>query len=868
MATTVANPCRQTSERLECALVVARPGATNAPQPVTVGIPFAKGALPAAGAVALTDGEEQQIPVQYAPLARWSDGSVQWLLLDFVLPAQPGPTLTLQRVQPDSNGIAARGVRVHELPGRIMIDTGVAAFEVDPKSLFPIKQVKTNGHEALDSVQSRVLLTDPEEREETGIVESCTVEARGPVRATICLKGVFQGGVPARFASRLSFYAGTGLVRCALTLHNPQRARHRGGLWDLGDPGSMLFRDLSMDLTLRGTDRPRVSWCAEPKGPVHANAAGPVEIYQDSSGGENWQSRNHVNRAGQTPCTFRGYRARCGDGEHHGLRANPTLRIENAAVAVDVAVPEFWQNFPKALEAAGHAVRVRLFPKQFADLFELQGGEQKTHVVWLQFEAPGGPGLDWVHEPACVQATPEWYAASEAIPYLLPASDDPDDRFQKLMSGAIEGPNSFFAKREVIDEYGWRNYGDMYADHEAAYYQGPAPVISHYNNQYDVIYGTLLQFYRTADARWLELHDALARHVIDIDIYHTDRDKAAYNGGLFWHTDHYRDAATASHRAYSRVNQAPGKSYGGGPCNEHNYTNGLLHHYYLTGNPAARDAVLSLADWVVGMDDGRRTIFGLVDDGATGIASSTAERDYHGPGRGCGNSINALVDGWLIAHDDTYLCKADELIRRAIHPHDDIAKRDLLNSELRWSYTVFLTALARFLAMKAQAGQLDQMYAYARASLLHYAAWMADHEATYFTHPEKLEFPTETWAAQDFRKANVLRLASQWCDEPLRGKLLVKVDELMDQAWRDLDRFPKAATTRALAIAFTESVKDSYFRQLDLPRLPDGPALTDPGSPSRFWSQRSRVMAMIRNPKGIAVALVRMLNPRRWPRLR
>src|SRR5205085_12422352 len=130
---------------------------------------------------------------------------------------------------------------------------------------------------------------------------------------------------------------------------------------------------------------------------------------------------------------------------------------------------------------------------------------------------------------------------------------------------------SLHSQREVIDEFGWRHFGEVYADHEAAYYQGTAPVISHYNNQYDVIYGTLLQYLQTGEPSWAELFDPLARHVMDIDIYHTTEDRAAYNGGLFWHTDHYKDAATSTHRSYSRANAVPGRPYGGGPCNEHNY---------------------------------------------------------------------------------------------------------------------------------------------------------------------------------------------------------------------------------------------------------------------------------------------------------
>lgn len=864
MTATATSSRPQASERLECALLVSRPGGAGVLQPMTVGIPFAKETLPATSVVALMDGEEREIALQQTPLARWSDGSVQWLLLDFLLPAHDTPQLTLKPVEGNAGRVSTPAMKVHELPERVVIDTGAAVFELDAKSLFPIKQVKLNGHEALDSVQSRVLLTAADGREATGTIESCTVEARGPVRATICLKGVFTGRVPARFTARLSFFAGTGLVRCALTLHNPQRARHRGGLWDLGDPGSMLFRDFSLDLALRGTDRPRATWSAEPNGPVHANVTTPVEIYQDSSGGDNWQSRNHVNRLGQVPCTFRGYRTRCGDAEHHGRRANPLLRLENAAAAVDVAVPEFWQQFPKALEATGRAVRVRLFPKQFADLFELQGGEQKTHIVWLQFGTPGGPGLDWVHEPALVHATPEWYAASEAIPYLLPAASDPDDRFQALASEAIAGPNSFFARREIIDEFGWRNYGDMVADHEAAYYQGPAPVISHYNNQYDVIHGTLLQFFRTADRRWLDLHDALARHVIDIDIYHTVEDKAAYNGGLFWHTDHYRDAATCTHRCYSAANQQPGRPYGGGPCNEHNYTTGLLHHYYRTGDPQARDAVIGLAEWVAGMDDGAGTLFGLVDSGPTGLASRTTEPTYHGPGRGCGNSINALLDGWLVSGNRRFLNLAEELMRRCIHPHDDVAARELLDVERRWSYTVFLFALARYLAVRRESGAMDSNFEYARASLIRYASWMAEHEEPYFDRPEKLEFPTETWAAQELRKANALRIAAHHVGEPLRSRLLERGASFRERAWADLARFATRAATRPIAILLTEGLKDQFLTAYPASAEAADIGTFEFGRPTPFVPQSQRVRRQLKSPGGVARVMARLVNPRNW----
>jgi hypothetical protein len=836
-------------------------------QAVTVGIPFPKGMVHHPAMLGLFDSM-QEVPLQTLPLANWSDGSVKWLLLDFMLPTlhKGRTTWTLGNKTGDPGRSEAGGLRVREWSNEVVIETGPATFHLNRTVLQPFGRVVVSGVDLLDAKSSGIHLTNARGGEGTPRISNVSVEAGGPVRATVRLEGTFTGRAPLRFVARLSFFAGTGLVRLALTIHNPQRARHRGGLWDLGDPGSILFRELSLRLALAGHGEPRITLRAEPGQAPRSAPGGKVDIYQDSSGGDNWQSKNHVNRDGRVPCVFRGYRLRCAGAEEYGNRASPVLTLETSAGGICAAVPEFWQQFPKAMATDGRTLGIDLFPGQCSDLYELQGGEQKTHVVWLNFAAAGepSPDLSWVHQPARVHAEPEWYAQSGAIAYLLPAGLDPDPRLQTLLTGVVEGANSFAARREIIDEYGWRNYGEVYADHEAAHYPGPQPVISHFNNQYDVIFGALLHYYRTGDVRWFELLDPLARHVIDIDIYHTSEDRAAYNGGLFWHTDHYRDAATCTHRTYSRANQPTGRSYGGGPCNEHNYATGLLHYYFLTGDPNAREAVISLADLVINMDDGRRTVLGILDDGPTGLASGTRQPDYHGPGRGCGNSVNALLDGFLATGTRGYLQKAENLIRRSVHPAADVAGLDLLDVENRWSYTVFLSALGRHLGLKAEAGELDFMYSYARASLLRYGCWMLDNETPYLDHPKKLDFPTETWAAQDMRKANVLRLAATHAEEPLRANLLRRATELADRSWSDLLHFESRAAARPVALMMVEGLRDACFRSVGMGPAPRPHADHDFGVPETFVPQRRRVRTQLKTFRGLARALVRMLNPTNW----
>jgi hypothetical protein len=855
---------------LSVPIIVESPAVLTSSQPVTTGIPFPRGAILDPRILHLVDRGGNPLPLQATALAHWPGGSVKWLLLDTILPPGTEPESACQLyADTEAERRDSCEIQIVERNSAIIVDTRAASFELETGVLKPLSQVWVAGRPLLNPGGVQTLLTDRKGRVGRPVIERVTVEDRGPVRATVRLDGQFRGATRCRFVARVCFFAGTGVVRIRLSIHNPRRARHRGGLWDLGDPGSVFFRELSLSLGLALPEPRRLAWKAEPGQALRDNEPNHLEIYQDSSGGVNWRSSNHVNREGRIPCTFRGYRTRAGGTETFGLRANPVVSLHSDHASIAAAIPEFWQQFPKAIEVDGTTVTLGLFPRQFADLFELQGGERKTHAVWLAFsssELAGYSDLDWVHCPAGIRAVPDWYASSSAIPFL--SSDGPIDKswVGALLDDAIEGPTSLFARREAIDEYGWRNYGEIYADHEGAFFSGTPPVISHYNNQYDFIFGSLLQHMRTGRPQWIEIADALGRHVVDIDIYQTGEDRSEYNHGLFWHTDHYRDAATCTHRTFSRANRTlGGRRCGGGPCNEHNYTTGLLYVYYCTGNRDAREAVLSLANWVVDMDDGVTSLMSLLDDGPTGQASRTYERDYHGPGRGCGNSINALMDGWLLSGSRHYLDKAEALILRSVHPDEDPARHNLLDVERRWSYTVFLSALARYLGLKAEMNELDAHYAYGRESLLNYATWMLENERPYFDHPDDLEYPTETWAAQDLRKANVLRLAAAHSDGPLRDRLLARGEELANRAWSDLSRFESRGVARALAIVMIEATRDDFFRRnAKVPSAPRPRSVTHYGEHETFVPRRSRIVRRLKTLSGLVWQLFRLATPSNW----
>ena len=733
-------------------LLVSLPAVANRGplcEPVTVGMPFPAGVLMDERDIHLSDEMGHATAIQARATERWSDGSIRWALLDFLLTGEPARErqFTVRMGAADAPLPVSAPLAVEATPRKITIDTGVASFVVKTGSAFPFASVHVNGVSALGAAGTQFVAITPSGRTLETRVTQVTVEDQGAVRATVRVDGSVG---PRRHPSllltaRVQFVAGSAAVRVAVTLRNIQRAHHPGGIWELGDPGSVYLRDVSLRLPLPGAIT-RADCAAELEAAMQSWPA-PVELYQDSSGGEHWHHPAHVDRHGDIPCTFRGYRLE-GDGRRaDGLRATPLLMARHATGVAGIAVEHFWQNWPKAIAIEPDALIWRLFPGHTANEHELQGGEQKTHRGTLIFgdDACSQDAGTWGRAPAFARLTPTWYCTSRAAGLLTCAGSD---AYQQLVDAAIEGPHSFLNKREAVDEYGWRHFGDLYADHENAFSGLATPVVSHYNNQYDAIAGFALQFMRSGDPRWHSMMNELAWHVTDIDIYHTDRDKSAYNHGLFWHTAHYVTAGRSSHRSWPKHP----KVNGGGPANEHNYTAGLRLHWLLTGDPQSRESAIDLASWVIEMDDGRRTVLRWLSSSNTGLASQTYSPSFHGPGRGAGHSILALLDGHRLTQDPIYLAKAEQLVRRCIHPADDIERMNLLDAERRWSYTVFLQVLARYLDYRVELGLIDSHYAYGRAALIHYARWMVDHEYPYLEKPAILEYPTETWAAQDMRK--------------------------------------------------------------------------------------------------------------------
>lgn len=797
-------------------------GIERVKEPVSFGVPFSAGVLNRADEISLVNEMGDFIPFGYKILGKWHDDSIKWLLFDIQVSVSANNTTTIELVENRERidqGVSS-AFTINKHGDTIAVPAGDVEFVMNTQGYFrPFN---------LAGDLSKITLTDGSGNLWHPFIDFWDIEHDTLMKKTLCFSGVFRNehhSHSMQFVCRTHFFSGKSYSKTEFTIINPNAAQHPGGAWDLGDEHSMYFKDLSFNFNIDRFEEPKVIYTPNLRDASQSfDESSQICIYQDSSGNENWRSKNHINRDGEVPLSFKGYKIYEDDkiiGD--GLKASPFIAVWGKQNSIYCYMDNFWQNFPKALEASKNSLTIKLFPEQFNDLFELQPGEQKTHTFYLGFDKniKDKNPVKWVTDPLLPDINCEFYYKGFLRPRPVPNGNslmfEGSVEYEKIINGFIEGKNSYKKKNDIIDEYGWRNFGDIYADHEAVFNKEGNEFISHYNNQYDVIKGAVFQYIRTGNRKWYEFAVNLADHVSDIDIYHTDNDKYQYNHGLFWHTDHHLDAHTCTHRTISIAHKKlkPAGAFGGGPYLEHNYATGLLYLYWMTGNERYKNAVLEMSSFIVNWMEGPDTIcefcFQTLRDGIRKIKNTMGQEKiriyvFDGPCRASGNSLNTLLDAYYLTHDSKYIKFAELLITMAVHPNDDPDAMDMLNAEIRWFYTVFLQALGRYLDIKRSENNQDTAFHFGRQVLINYAKWMAENEYPYLEKPEILEFPNETWAAQDIRKADIFAIAAYYAPSNLRPLFIEKSKFFFEHSVKELDSFDTKFLSRPMVLIMTNGM--------------------------------------------------------------
>ena len=624
-------------------LTIANPSAFDRAELVTSGVPFPPGRLAAAATVTVVDAGGRPLPTQQRPLARWPDGSVKSLLLDWPVQVAGGSSAVchLQSGASDADGLGDpsrlrfdRRLTVESTDDAVTVDTGVARVSF-ARAANIIEEVSLGGdvvvrlteplgqvlnHEGFPSRFAGVLPPDRLEVIETG-----------SLRVRLVAEGAYpdvEGATGLRYACRFDLCAGSADIRLQHTVTNTTA-------------GAALLRALSVRLAGPGGDGLGLEAFDADGG------AGPFE------GTEAWLVQ---------PTHERFYRWRynggvpqfAGEGER-----NRGYALASGTAAVGISLRHMWEQHANGFRLDESGLQVDLWTSDRIPWvlgsdapLKLMEGEAKTHDLLLSFDSGDEMGpmrqrLAAFQEPLFGVAPAAWYCRSGLFGPIAAADAGAFPRYEAAVAAMDPGMMGHgrggvwnmlaqytHEERETYQRYGFRNFGDnpLIWGYQTKYRMWA-------NCEYDVAHCALTQFARSGDLRFLWRGQQAALHNRDTDVIHACAEHPEWVGAPHGHwIDHAEKAPNLGHL----------------------WTEGMVEHYLLTGDERSLAVAGGIGDYCIRALEG----------GWGGSGERTA-----------GWPMIALLGVWHGTGEERYLRTATRLRDDVLAHQDDV--RGV------WSYKVY-----------------------------------------------------------------------------------------------------------------------------------------------------------------------------------
>ncbi|MHC4190237.1 MAG: RIFT barrel domain-containing protein [Planctomycetota bacterium] len=450
-------------------------------RPVTGGVPLAQGAAQEGAYFVLYSQNNKPVLCQTSVLARWKDRSARWVLLDF-------------QAEPPANGTShfklSWGKKVKtvnpEFPIRI---TGREKPSVETRDIV-LSPVKDALLRVSDRVDLKLSLTDGKGRSCRAIVESVEVQTRGKVRSTLVVKGAFRSPDRERvlgFRVGVSVFAGLSKVYI-----EPQI------LVDSEKGVMQNICDLKFEVI--------------PLNPIRSASIGGAPGY-----------------SGKPASSLRLFQV---DDENYrlegawgkGSKAPGWAQIDDGKGTIAIALKDFWQQWPKSIEADSKGLRIGLFPEfeegafdhmkpwyKYQYLFEgncyrLRTGQAPRWRLWLDFSGDGNSLAKSANAPLVPSAEPAEAIAAGVWGYIAaagsPGMKEYDDWAENLFD------NGYVHSIKAQRDYGQMNWGDWFGERQCNWG----------NHEYDTPKHVFKQFARTGDPKYFYLANDAARHTSEVDV--------------------------------------------------------------------------------------------------------------------------------------------------------------------------------------------------------------------------------------------------------------------------------------------------------------------------------------------------------------
>lgn len=534
--------------------------------PICGGVPIPQGQLGDGGMVRLLAGSAE-IPVQIQTTARWPDGSVKWLLLNFAadVPAKSKSEYRLEYGHAVKRAAASRPLMVVESDNGLQIDTGKVRFSVDASGNINHSGIYQT---VAEDTEGNVYRT-------AGAKGEITVEERGPIRAIIKTVAPLidkDGNELFLIENRIEAYRGAAFLRVhhTLVVDGPDRFT--------------TIRRLDYQVPV---GKQTASW--------RAALAGERELELDPASSIRQQTDERL----LVPAA--------GGEKVEDARLVGSLIPPNDD-SCTVAVRDAWQNYPKGFSFDDQGLNVELCPpfkKGYYDQFpfekeghhlyyylldgcyKLKQGVAKTHELLLCFES--GEKREQTcrlfQEPLLLTVPPEWICNSKVFYSVAPRDTEAFRLYEEAIDKNLDG---YVRSCERQHDFGLLNYGDWYGERGTNWG----------NVEYDTQYAFFLEYIRSGDPRAFYLGCQTELHNRDVDTIQWSDDPNRL-GGVYvhqmCHVGNYYDKAVEGSLGFAS----------GGFSVSHAWTEGHFAHYFLTGDRRSLETGRAVADYFIRAELGR-----------------------------------------------------------------------------------------------------------------------------------------------------------------------------------------------------------------------------------------------------------------------
>jgi hypothetical protein len=566
--------------------------------PITLGVPFPKGALQSPDHVRVEDADGREVPSQVTEVTTWEpvDPSVKWVWVFFFAgeadrytlaygpavrrarPAQPLATLNNPRV----NGLA----ELTTGPLRVIVRQGDTGF-LTSVQLDLDGDGFTDGDEIAAGPAARGsfadLLDDAGVDASKATILRTTIErGTGPLTAVLRVDGEYRYGradnQAAPFVTRIHTYAGRTYIRVLHTwVYTGTPDHHRPQEGDYPHVATQSERLIATDKTDTGWVRPN----------DRLQSLGLALTLKLGAGRPAAFSRAQLNATRGEPGWVHVSDGRRGVavGLRHFVEEFPKeLAFDPATGALSAF---FWS--PKA-ESASFARSTNAPANESAVENWATGLAKTSEAIWF-FHGPG-TSADEVRqtmalglEPPVAHVDPAWYGRTGVYGAFAPQTAFSPD-LQRALDYKFDWMR-FNQHREPW--YGVFNYGDMMNTFNGTTWS----TYGHGEPAQDYMWW--LQFMRTGDPAVFDTAQAFSRHLMDVDNTHWPAGPT-YFGDTNYPMDWWNTLKSPPATKYLGVGRRHAEQHWMHILSAHVWVQGWLSAYYLSADQRALDVARMTAD--------------------------------------------------------------------------------------------------------------------------------------------------------------------------------------------------------------------------------------------------------------------------------